>query len=109
MHSVEQQETDEKDESEASDDHSAQRETVATFSLNDLGGNNKITQMSVKPFPRFSGISVTLTEPTRTCITISPIPALVTRTDVAHPARKNALFKSSALTAKHRFYISLLP
>lgn len=31
-------------------------------------------------------ILVTLTEPTRTCITISPIPALVTRTDVAHPA-----------------------
>lgn len=88
VHSMEQQEADEKDESEASDDHSAQRETVATFSLNDLGGNKKITQMSLEPFPHFSGISITLTEPTRTCITISPIPALVTRTDVAHPAQK---------------------
>lgn len=34
----------------------------------------------------YSKISIILTEPTRTCITISPIPALVTRTDVAHPA-----------------------
>lgn len=109
VHSMEQQEADEKDESEASDDHSAQRETVATFSLNDLGGNNKITQTSIKPFPHFSGIWITLTEPTRTCITISPIPALVTRTDVAHPAQKNALFKRGALTAKQLLYISLSP
>lgn len=33
-------------------------------------------------------ILIGLTEPTTTCITISPIPALVTRTDVAHPAQK---------------------
>lgn len=97
MHSMEQQETDEKDESEASDDHSAQRETVATFSLNDLGGNNEITPTNIKPFPRFSGISVTLTEPTRTCITISPIPALVTRTDVAHPEHKMHFLSPAAL------------
>lgn len=41
VHSMEQQETDEEDESEASDDHATQRETVAAFGLNDLGDNNK--------------------------------------------------------------------
>lgn len=94
---MEQQEADEKDESQAGDDHSAQRETVAPFSLNDLGGNNKIPPTSLKPFPRFSGTSITLTEPTRTCITISPIPALVTRTDVAHPAQKRHFLSPAPL------------
>lgn len=42
VHSMGQQETDEEDESEAGDDHSTQRETVAAFTLNDLSGNNKV-------------------------------------------------------------------
>lgn len=53
MHSMEQQETDEQDESQARDDHSAERETVAAFSLNDLGGNNKVSLQRIKHFPHF--------------------------------------------------------
>lgn len=53
VHSMEQQETHEEDESEAGDDHSAQRETVAAFSLNDLGGNHKVKLESIKRFPHF--------------------------------------------------------
>lgn len=93
MHSVEQQEADEEDESEAGDDHSAQRETVAAFTLNDLGANNKVKLQRIKHFPPFSKTWIRLTEPTRTCITISPIPALVTRTDVAHPADTRVLLQ----------------
>lgn len=93
VHSVEQQEADEEDESEAGDNHSAQRETVAAFSLNDLCANTKVKLQRIKHFPPFSKTRIRLTEPTRTCITISPIPALVTRTDVAHPADTRVLLQ----------------
>lgn len=46
-------------------------------------------------------ILIRLTEPTRTCITISPMPALVTRTDVAHPA------KTKKVKQKYAYLFSL--